>query len=105
MLGEVRANNCLPVAERRVGDADKRPEVIQIPLVDGFAVAAALKSQNRIRRRVDIAGLELFLPLVSGAEIILADTNTAKDGFELIKLIENARVLFFDVLISAERAV
>lgn len=40
----------------------------------------------------DIAGLELFLPLITGAEIVLADTKTAKDGYELLKLIKSAHV-------------
>lgn len=40
----------------------------------------------------DIAGLEIFLPLISGAEIVLADTKTAKDGFELLKLIQASGV-------------
>ena len=40
----------------------------------------------------DIAGLEIFLPLISGAEIVLADTKTAKDGFELLKLIQTSGV-------------
>ncbi|MDP9079353.1 MAG: amino acid adenylation domain-containing protein [Bacteroidota bacterium] len=36
----------------------------------------------------DIAGLELFLPLLTGAEIILADAATAKDGRALLDLIK-----------------
>ncbi len=40
----------------------------------------------------DIAGLELFLPLISGAEMILTDTKTAKDGFELLKLMQSAKI-------------
>jgi len=37
----------------------------------------------------DIAGLELFLPLLTGAEIILADAATAKDGRALLDIIKN----------------
>ncbi|RYY27805.1 MAG: amino acid adenylation domain-containing protein, partial [Sphingobacteriaceae bacterium] len=40
----------------------------------------------------DIAGLELFLPLISGAEIVLADAKTAKDGYELLRLIKSAKI-------------
>jgi amino acid adenylation domain-containing protein len=40
----------------------------------------------------DIAGLELYLPLISGAEMVLADTKTAKDGFELLKIIQSAKI-------------
>lgn len=35
----------------------------------------------------DIAGLELFLPLLSGAQVIIADTATAKDGRALLDII------------------
>lgn len=40
----------------------------------------------------DIAGLELFLPLISGAEMLMADTETAKDGYQLLKLIKSAEI-------------
>lgn len=40
----------------------------------------------------DIAGLELWLPLLTGAEIILADTATAKDGRALLDVIKKERV-------------
>ena len=36
----------------------------------------------------DIAGLEIFLPLITGAEIILADSATAKDGRALLDIIK-----------------
>jgi amino acid adenylation domain-containing protein len=37
----------------------------------------------------DIAGLELFLPLLTGAEIILVDAATAKDGRALLDIIKD----------------
>ena len=40
----------------------------------------------------DIAGLELWLPLLTGAEIILADSATAKDGHALLDIIKKERV-------------
>jgi amino acid adenylation domain-containing protein len=40
----------------------------------------------------DIAGLELFLPLLTGAEIILADTADAKDGRVLLDIIKKEQV-------------
>ncbi|UOR05309.1 amino acid adenylation domain-containing protein [Hymenobacter aerilatus] len=40
----------------------------------------------------DIAGLELFLPLISGATILLADTETARDGRALLQLMQTAGV-------------
>jgi len=39
----------------------------------------------------DIAALELFLPLVSGAHLILASRETAQDPRQLIKLLEESR--------------
>ena len=40
----------------------------------------------------DIAGLELFLPLLSGAEIVLANAASAKDGRALLAIIKNEKV-------------
>ncbi len=40
----------------------------------------------------DIAGLELFLPLISGAELIIVDTKTAKDGRALLEAIKNEEI-------------
>ncbi|MDB5116001.1 MAG: amino acid adenylation domain protein [Mucilaginibacter sp.] len=37
----------------------------------------------------DIAGLELYLPLISGAEIVLADDESIKDGRILLRIIED----------------
>lgn len=36
----------------------------------------------------DIAGLELYLPLITGARIVLVSRETASDGFQLLKEIE-----------------
>ena len=40
----------------------------------------------------DIAGLELFLPLLSGATVLLASEAEARDGYLLLKLLETAQV-------------
>ncbi|GAB3738136.1 amino acid adenylation domain-containing protein [Spirosoma lituiforme] len=40
----------------------------------------------------DIAGLELYLPLVAGATVLMADTDTARDGRALVELINTKRV-------------
>jgi len=40
----------------------------------------------------DIAGLELFLPLIAGAEIILATTEATKDGRLLLSILEEQPV-------------
>ena len=40
----------------------------------------------------DIAGLELFLPLLTGAEVIIADTAASKDGRVLLDIIRKEQV-------------
>ncbi len=40
----------------------------------------------------DIAGLELFLPLISGAEIVLASADDAKDGRALLDIIKQQQI-------------
>lgn len=39
----------------------------------------------------DIAGLELYLPLIAGAKIILAKRETAMDGFALVAAIQKSK--------------
>ncbi|HWK56128.1 MAG TPA: amino acid adenylation domain-containing protein [Parapedobacter sp.] len=39
----------------------------------------------------DIAGLELYLPLTSGAELILADKESIKDARELLRLMDDTK--------------
>ena len=39
----------------------------------------------------DIAGLELYLPLITGAELVLADAESAKDGRLLVELLEDSK--------------
>ncbi|AHF17054.1 non-ribosomal peptide synthetase [Niabella soli] len=40
----------------------------------------------------DIAGLEIYLPLISGGQLVLADKNTAKDSKALIELLKTGRI-------------
>lgn len=40
----------------------------------------------------DIAGLELWLPLITGAQIVLADAATAKDGNALLDIIKKDKI-------------
>jgi amino acid adenylation domain-containing protein len=40
----------------------------------------------------DIAGLELYLPLISGAEIVLADAESSRDGRLLLSMIEEKEI-------------
>jgi amino acid adenylation domain-containing protein len=42
----------------------------------------------------DIAGLELYLPLIKGATLILADHETARDGRLLLELIKKENISF-----------
>ena len=42
----------------------------------------------------DIAGLELYLPLISGAQIILTNSATAKDGRLLLDLVKDENISF-----------
>lgn len=40
----------------------------------------------------DIAGLELFLPLISGATLVLADASSAKDGRILLDILRSEKI-------------
>ncbi len=40
----------------------------------------------------DIAGLELYLPLICGAELVIADTEATRDGRLLLKMIEQYNI-------------
>lgn len=40
----------------------------------------------------DIAGLELYLPLICGAELTIADTESTRDGRLLLKMIEQQHI-------------
>ncbi|WP_082577812.1 non-ribosomal peptide synthetase [Flavobacterium sp. Root186] len=42
----------------------------------------------------DIAGLELYLPLIKGAALILADQETARDGRLLLELVKKGNISF-----------
>jgi amino acid adenylation domain-containing protein len=51
----------------------------------------------------DIAGLELFLPLIAGAELIICDTQIARDGRMLIELLEEKKITFMQATPSTWR--
>ena len=42
----------------------------------------------------DIAGLELYLPLIKGAALVMADHETARDGRLLLELVKNEKINF-----------
>jgi len=67
----------------------------------GIAVEDVLLAVTTIS--FDIAGLELYLPLISGAQIILADSNTAKDGRLLLELMEKRNVTMMQATPSSWR--
>lgn len=51
----------------------------------------------------DIAGLELYLPLISGAELVLCDTESAKDGRLLLDLIQEKNITIMQATPSTWR--
>jgi amino acid adenylation domain-containing protein len=51
----------------------------------------------------DIAGLELYLPLLSGATVVLADAYAAKDGQELLRLVEAEKITIMQATPSSWR--
>lgn len=51
----------------------------------------------------DISGLELYLPLISGAELLLADANQAADGRELVDLVKREQVTIMQATPSTWR--
>jgi amino acid adenylation domain-containing protein len=42
----------------------------------------------------DIAGLEIYLPLITGAKIVVASAETARDGVQLLSLLQRSRASF-----------
>ncbi|RYU91300.1 non-ribosomal peptide synthetase [Mucilaginibacter terrigena] len=56
----------------------------------GLAAADKLLAVTTIS--FDIAGLELWLPLITGAQIVLADAATAKDGNALLDIIRKEKI-------------
>jgi amino acid adenylation domain-containing protein len=53
----------------------------------------------------DISGLELYLPLISGAELILTDADTARDGRELLNLVRTENVSIMQATPSTWRMI
>jgi amino acid adenylation domain-containing protein len=52
----------------------------------GFTINDTLLAVTTIA--FDIAALELFLPLISGGRVVIADRETTLDGFALLKLLD-----------------
>lgn len=53
----------------------------------------------------DIAGLELYLPLISGAELLIADSESVKDGRLLLDLIRNEKISIMQATPSSWRMI
>lgn len=53
----------------------------------------------------DIAGLELYLPLISGAELVVADSESVKDGRLLLDLIRNEKISIMQATPSSWRMI
>ncbi|GAB3929083.1 non-ribosomal peptide synthetase [Larkinella terrae] len=51
----------------------------------------------------DISGLELYLPLISGAELVLTDADSSKDGRVLLDLIRSERITIMQATPSTWR--
>ena len=68
----------------------------------GFTAADSLLAITTVS--FDIAALELFLPLVSGGRVILADRDTAADPFRLAEQIRQMRPTVMQATPSAWRA-
>ncbi|WP_221452684.1 non-ribosomal peptide synthetase [Mucilaginibacter sp. FT3.2] len=56
----------------------------------GITVADKLLAVTTVS--FDISGLELFLPLITGAQVIIADSDTSKDGRALMDIIRTDKV-------------
>lgn len=53
----------------------------------------------------DIAGLELYLPLISGAELVLADSESVKDGRLLLDIIRSEKISMMQATPSSWRMI
>jgi len=53
----------------------------------------------------DIAGLELYLPLITGAELIICDSESAKDGRLLLDLLTEKEITFMQATPSTWRMI
>jgi amino acid adenylation domain-containing protein len=51
----------------------------------------------------DIAGLELYLPLISGAKVLLADSETARDAYRLLALLNEKKATIMQATPSTWR--
>ena len=52
----------------------------------------------------DISGFEVFLPIITGGTIVVADENTRRDPYRLVKLIKNEQITIIQSTPSRWRA-
>ncbi|TDD95787.1 non-ribosomal peptide synthetase, partial [Flavobacterium cellulosilyticum] len=66
-----------------------------VNLLSTVAIEPGIKETDRLLSittiSFDIAGLELYLPLIKGATLILADHDTARDGRLLLEMLEKEK--------------
>ena len=67
-----------------------------INFLSSMAVEPGIEKQDRLLSittiSFDIAGLELFLPLLNGATLVLVDENTSKDGRLLLEVLQQKHI-------------
>jgi len=70
-------------------------------------IAPGISSEDRLLAittiSFDIAGLELFLPLITGATIVMADTEMARDGRLLLQSMQENEITFMQATPSTWR--
>jgi len=77
--------------------------LLSIQKVPGISPSDRLLAVTTIS--FDIAGLELYLPLISGAELVLADSESVKDGRLLLDLIRNEKISIMQATPSSWRMI
>ncbi|HLP89571.1 MAG TPA: amino acid adenylation domain-containing protein [Nostocaceae cyanobacterium] len=90
-----------------------RPKGVQIQhqsvvnFLRSFQTNLSINSQDTLvavtTLSFDIAGLELFLPLISGAKVVIADWETTKDGFKLNQLLQKSQATIMQATPSTWR--
>lgn len=69
-----------------------------VNLLSSMALEPGISENDRLLSittiSFDIAGLELYLPLIKGATLILADQETARDGRLLLELVKKGNISF-----------
>ncbi len=59
----------------------------QVPVINQYDTLLAVTTIS-----FDIAALELFLPLLAGAKLVITDTTVSRDGFALLELLRKEKI-------------